>query len=132
MPTAEARIDTDRGGRYLGQLCRHAAAMAGVDGHRGADHGATADHSPAPGGHRDTGHVTVDAQWSDTSGVITFAPHGTCTLEAGESALVVRVDAVDDDKLARIQQIIGSDLDRFGRRDGLVVSWTSAEDAGAA
>lgn len=133
MPTAETRIDTERAGRYLAQLCRHAAAMAETGGHAGAGH-AGAGHAAAAGsgGERDGGHVTVSAQWSDARGVITFAPHGHCTIEAGESALVVRVEAVDDDKLARIQQIIGADLDRFGRRDGLVVSWSSAEGAGAA
>jgi hypothetical protein len=134
MPTAETRIATDRADRYLVQLCRHAAAMAGRGGHRGSD--PSGGHSGGQGGGHgaaeDGGHVTVDAQWTDTHGVITFAPHGSCTVDAGESELVVRIEAVDGDKLARIQQIIGSDLDRFGRRDGLTVSWSTAEDSGVA
>jgi hypothetical protein len=34
MLTAEAQIDTERPGRYLTQLCRHAAAMGCARGHR--------------------------------------------------------------------------------------------------
>lgn len=110
MPTAETRIATDRAPRYLAQLCKHAAAIADTAAHGNGAH---------PGG-----HAGVSAQWTDTRGVITFAPYGTCTLEAGESDLVVRVEAPDDAALTRIRAIVGADLDRFGRRDGLTVSWT--------
>ncbi len=42
MLTAEAQIDTERPGRYLAQLCRHAAAMGGARGHRLRAHAAPA------------------------------------------------------------------------------------------
>jgi hypothetical protein len=113
MPTAETRIATDRATRYLAQLCRHAAAVTRLGTHPGGPHAEAEDHAD----------VTVDAQWSDTRGVIAFAPYGTCTLEAGASELVVRVEAADDAALTRIRRIVAADLDRFGRRDGLAVSW---------
>lgn len=114
MPTAETRIATDRAARYLAQLCRHAAAVTRSGAHPGGPHAGGEDRADA----------TVDAQWSDTRGVIAFAPYGSCTLEAGESELLVRVEAADEAALARIRRIVAADLDRFGRRDGLAVSWT--------
>jgi hypothetical protein len=113
VPTAETRIATDRAARYLEQLCRHAAAMDRLGGHPRGPHAGGEEHPD----------VTVDARWSGTRGVIAFAPYGSCTLEAGESELVVRVEAADEDALARIRRIVAADLDRFGRRDGLAVSW---------
>jgi hypothetical protein len=132
MPSAEARIPTARADRYLIQLCRHAAAMSETEGHRTARH---AGGSPAHGPGEDGGHVQVRSEWSTTGGVITFDPHGRCTITATDAALLMRIDAADEDKLARIRQILTDDLDRFGRRDGLVVTWkpaAPAEDTGAA
>jgi hypothetical protein len=117
MPTAEAHIDTDRPERYLEQICRHAAAMGGGD-HLAQMH---------QGGHPEREGLDVHAEWSDARGAITFAPWGTCVLEAGGSVLTLQIDATDDASLRRIQDILAADLDRFGRRDGLVVTWQDSQ-----
>ncbi|MFF0018044.1 DUF2218 domain-containing protein [Streptomyces sp. NPDC005374] len=129
MPSIEAHIDTARAGRYLVQLCRHAAAMSEAEGHRSGRHGDATAHGPDGGG---DGHVQVRSEWSDTRGVIEFAPHGRCAVDATGTGLDVRIDATDEGRLVRIRQIITEDLDRFGRRDGLVVNWSRIEGAGTA
>ncbi|MGH3377017.1 MAG: DUF2218 domain-containing protein [Actinoallomurus sp.] len=114
MPTAEAHLETDRPSRYLIQLCRHAAAMSGGQGHRVSTHAAPS--------HR---HVRAEAEWSDTHGVLTFDPWGRCTLDATATTLVLRVEAGGEEGLRRIQEVIAADLARFGHRDRLTVSWYS-------
>lgn len=111
MLTSEARVETDRPERYLTQICNHAAAM-GAGGHRMGGHG---DHAQAA--------QEVSAECSETRGVITFAAWGTCVIAAVGSTLTLRVEAADPESLRRIQEVLTRDLDRFGRRDGLVVSW---------
>jgi uncharacterized protein len=93
MPTACARIRTDRASRYLVHLCKHAVAMG------------------------------VSAEWSAAHGVISFGPRGRCTLDATGDALVLTASSDDSGGLRRIQDIITADLGRFGRRDGLTVTW---------
>lgn len=115
MLTADTEITTDRGSRYLVQLCRHAASMASPKGHRLRAH-AGRDAPPA-------GEVQLTADWSDTDGVIRFAPWGRCTLQATANALTVRIDARDEGALSRIQDIITNDLHRFGSRERLIVTW---------
>jgi hypothetical protein len=123
MLTAEVQVEAERASRYLVQLCRHAASMAGTDGHQFRTH--AAGHSPV----RD--QVQVRAEWSETHGVIRFDPWGQCTLEATATALVLRIEATGADGLRQIQDVITSDLGRFGRRDHLRVNWhhTEAPDA---
>ena len=115
MPIAEARIDTDRPSRYLVQFCKHAAAMGSGRGHQLRAHteGASA-----------TDRVTIRAEWSDTSGTVTFDPWGTCHLQAGDTALLVRVQATSHDNLARIEEIVTADLGRFSRQE-LSTTWHS-------
>jgi hypothetical protein len=115
VPIAEARIDTDRPTRYLVQICKHAAAMGSGRGHQLRAHAE---------GVSATGPVTVRAEWSDTSGEVTFAPWGTCHLQAGDTALLVRVQATNDDSLARIEEIVTADLGRFSRQE-LSITWHS-------
>jgi hypothetical protein len=119
MLTAEARIETERASRYLRQLCKHAAAMAGVHGHRIRSH-----DSGDPLGRGEV-HLHVDA--SDDQGIITFDPWGRCTVRASGTTLTVRVDATDQQNLHRIQDIITRDIGRFGRRDQLTVTWQRPE-----
>ena len=107
MPTSETVLRTERPQRYLVQLCRHAAAM----GKTGGGHG---PHTP---------DLHVDAEYSESHGVVTFAPWGQATLDADESTLTVRVEAADEEALQRIQEIVTRDLERFGRRDQLTVTW---------
>lgn len=100
MPIAEARVETNRPSRYLIQLCRHINVRAQA--------------------HSD---VQARVEWSDDTGLASFG-WGQCTLRADPGVLKLRVEAVDDERLQRIKQIITQRLERFGRRDHLTVSWT--------
>jgi hypothetical protein len=117
MVIAEARIETDRAERYLAQICKHAAAMGG-GGHRARLH---------KGDHSDRDELNVHADWSATRGAVTFTPWGTCAIAADGRILTLRVEASDEENLGRIQDILTRDLDRFGRRDRLVVNWQDSQ-----
>jgi hypothetical protein len=112
MFTSEAHVETDRPERYLAQICEHAAAM-GRGGHQARVHG----------GHPEQDELDVRAEWSGARGTVTFAPAGTCTLRADGTVLTLRIEATDPTGVRRIQEILSRDLDRFGRRDDLVVTW---------
>ncbi|GAA3342959.1 hypothetical protein GCM10020358_39900 [Amorphoplanes nipponensis] len=122
MPILQARIHTARATRYLGQFCKHAAAM-GAGGHTSRMHLHTT---------MARGEVHVTADWSDTSGTVTFTPWGRCTLTAADNTLTLRIDATDDDGITRMREIIDRDLQRFSRRDPLTVSWHQPGTPGAA
>jgi hypothetical protein len=114
MPSAEAQVVIDRPTRYLAQLCKHAGAMAG-DRHRPRIH-----QGDFPAQRQTPVHV----EWSDTRGVIA-TPRGRCTVTAEATALRLRIDASDEDGLQNLQKVITRDLDRFGRRDGLTLTWST-------
>jgi hypothetical protein len=122
MPILEAQIETERASRYLVQFCKHAAAM-GSGGHspRMHLHGTVARRE-----------VQVAAQWSDTSGTVTFTPWGLCTLAADAGILTVRIDTADEDGLAQIRDVVTRDLHRFSQRTPLAVCWQRSEDPNAA
>lgn len=111
MPSMEARVPTDRASRYLVQLCRHSEQMSRWR------------HRPpaGPGGGREAVAVR-EVQWSETLGVVRF-DEGEWTLCATGDALLLRVDAVDQQALGRLQQGIAARLATIGRRDRLSVSW---------
>lgn len=109
MPSAEARVPTDRASRYLAQLCRHLGEM-------GRMHGALLAHAGA------RMPEVRQVEWSDDAGVVLFA-RGTCTLHATPDALLLRLDADDEDALADLQRGFGNRLRTIGRRDGLRVEW---------
>ena len=120
MPIAQARIATERPGRYLAQFCKHAAAMGSPRGHRVRRHG---DH---PAAHAD---VQLHAQWSATDGTVSFDPWGRCLLRTESGVLVVRVEAADDQALQRIRDIVTRDLGRFSRHN-LTLDWQRVDAAG--
>jgi hypothetical protein len=119
MDSAEARIATPHAQRYLAQLCRHAAAIGGRGGHlRMLRHKRHGGEMPAHD------QLRIETQSTRTEGTIRLDPYGTCRLTADDGELVVRIEAAEPDKLARIQQILTADLERFGgRREQLVVRW---------
>ncbi|MFI6012171.1 DUF2218 domain-containing protein [Streptomyces sp. NPDC051243] len=89
MLTAEARVETERAGRYLDQLCRHAQQMGRhprcrQDPHDGAD-----AHRP-PAVH--------DVEWSDTDATVRLSL-GRWTLWATQDALVMRIEADTEEDL---------------------------------
>jgi hypothetical protein len=111
MPVAEAHIATPRAERFLTQLCRHAEAMGGRHLHGG-------DGQARP--------EVLNVDYADNEGKIEFS-WGACTLRSTSDTLVVRVEAGDAGQLGRIQGILSADLERFGKRDGLKVSWQGQE-----
>lgn len=111
MPSSEARIETDNAGRYLTQLCRHAAAMAHQGGRLIRRHTPTTDN------------LDLRVESSDTDATITLGSWGRCTVRADAAVLTARIDAADENTLEQIQEIIGSNLNRFGQREGTTVIW---------
>ncbi|MEV7099655.1 DUF2218 domain-containing protein [Amycolatopsis sp. NPDC051045] len=123
MPVAEAHIVTPRAERFLTQLCRHAEAMGGKARHL---HGGDGQVRPE----------VVKVEYAENEGKIAFS-WGDCTLRSTSDTLVVHIEADDADKLTGLQGILTADLERFGQRDGLTVSWpgdpaTKSDPVGAA
>jgi hypothetical protein len=48
---------------------------------------------------------------------------GTCRLSAEPEQLLLLLEATDAANLARMQEIIGGDIERFAGREGLKVEW---------
>jgi uncharacterized protein len=67
-----------------------------------------------------------EAEYGERTGSIRF-PYGLCELRAGESELTLTVSAEDTEALERMEHVVGSHLERFGRGDELAVSWQAHE-----
>lgn len=123
MPTAEAHVETERPSRYLVQLCKHFSNKGRHLGHRPRAHlGGDAQTL------RDMRAVAEQAQveWTDTEGNVSL-PWGRITLRAAPGVLTVRIEAADQEDLKRLQNLLAGHIERFGRRDGLQVSWQRPE-----
>jgi hypothetical protein len=70
----------------------------------------------------------LESSYDESTGSIKF-DQGACELVAGGDQLTLVVAAADAGELARLQGVIGSHLERFGRRDELAVSWQSPAEA---
>ncbi len=93
---SEAHVSTSRSERYAKQLCNHAA------------------------------HMASRAQWRPPQGIIEFPANlGTCRITSEPGRLVLALQSADPDSLSRMQQIIGSDIERFAGREGLTVRWAT-------
>jgi hypothetical protein len=114
MLAAEAEVKTEDPGRYITQLCRHAQQVHRMR-HRPRNHGG--DGGPPP----KVQHV----ECSESSGMISFG-WGQCTMHATPGTLTLRAEAADDESLRRVQDIIARDIERFGKRNQLTVSWQLA------
>ncbi|MFF3462621.1 DUF2218 domain-containing protein [Streptomyces sp. NPDC001984] len=119
MPTAEARVRTDRASRYLTQLCRHLGQM-----------GRMRHRSPVGHGGGEMPPEIRHVEYSDTDGIIRFA-EGRCTLQARSDTLTLRVEADDEDTLQRLQDGIAGRIEKIGRRDRLKVNWQRLQGATA-
>jgi hypothetical protein len=105
MLIAEARVDTERAGRYLVQLCQHVDKMG-----------------------RARPQLQAHAEWSDGRGLISLG-WGRCMLWALPGVLTLRAEAADEDALRRVAYPIGARLVGIGRRDHLTVTWTPPRSA---
>jgi hypothetical protein len=118
MPTAEATIDTPRAARYIAQFAKHAGAMAGTPGRRMRMHG---------GNPLVSGEVNLHVECAADQVVVTFDPWGRATLRARDDRLTVRAEATDQQNLHRIQEILTRNIERFGRRDHLTLTWPGTD-----
>jgi len=64
----------------------------------------------------------LDASFGEDSGYIQF-DFGRCELRAADATLTLEVSASDEESHERMERVVGSHLERFGRRDGLSVAW---------
>jgi hypothetical protein len=64
----------------------------------------------------------VQAEWSETRGIVDFG-WGQCTLQATAGMLTLRAEAADEESLQLVQDIVARDIERFGKRDHLTVTW---------
>jgi hypothetical protein len=55
--------------------------------------------------------------------VLAWGFGGSTTLTVEDDALVLRADAEDAETLDRVKDVTGRHLERFGEKDGLVVTW---------
>jgi hypothetical protein len=107
MLTTESRIETTNATGLLTHLCRHATKMG--------EHGHLRDKHARPD--------VLGVEFSDTHGTLDLS-WGRCVLDADEGTLTVRVEAATEDHLRGIQDIVTADLERFGRRENLTVTWS--------
>ena len=72
-------------------------------------------------------HLGRRTEWT-TEGTTSRAAiaGGTGTVEIGEGVLTLRAEAPDAEALGVVQHVLGSHLERFGQRNELTVTWTSA------
>lgn len=116
MLTAEAVIQTEHPDRYLARLSEHTSKMGHRAGHW-RRHGS--------GG---TPPVIVHSDWSATQGAVTLN-WGQWTAQAGQGRLTLRAQAGDADDLRRIQDMLTTRLQTFGRREHLTVNWQEPRTA---
>jgi hypothetical protein len=64
----------------------------------------------------------VDASFGENTGYIQFE-FGRCELHASDGTLTLQVSAPDPESHERMERVVGSHLERFGRRDELSVTW---------
>jgi hypothetical protein len=117
MPAAEADIPTDHAASYLARLCGHAAKM-GQSGHRPR-------HRRADRGRGDGPPEVRRVERGETEATVTL-DRGQWTMRARPGLLAVRAEAADEEDLRRIQDLLTTRLENFGRREHLTVTWRTA------
>jgi hypothetical protein len=131
MLSSEASVQTSDPGRYLAQFCKHAAAMNEHAPAMSKRH-ALGALAHAGGSVSVGGGVQLRVDCSETIGVVEFTPWGRCTISVdGDSKLLLRADANNADDLRRIQGVISSDLERWGKREDLKVAWREPDSLSA-
>ena len=76
-------------------------------------------------------HLGRRVEWT-TDGAVSTAEiaGGTGVVEVADGVLRLRAQAPDAESLARVQDVLGGHLERFGQRNELVVSWQTGAAAG--
>ncbi|NEK85006.1 DUF2218 domain-containing protein [Blastococcus saxobsidens] len=74
-------------------------------------------------------HLGRKVEFSSQAGTSTaaFFEHGTGSIVVGDGVLTLVAESGTPEGLARVQHVLGDHLQRFGQRDGLVVSWSAAQ-----
>jgi uncharacterized protein len=72
-------------------------------------------------------HLGRRVEWS-TDGATSTARFGDGTgrVVVGDGVLTLHAEAPDAEGLARVQDVLGRHLERFGQRNELVVTWVDA------
>ena len=65
----------------------------------------------------------IAAEYTAERGTLTFE-FGVCSLTAEDGALVLHARGGDEAALARVEDVTGRHLERFGQKDELAVHWT--------
>lgn len=123
MPHAEARIQAGDPSRYLVHLCRHAEKFGEAlrRGHLRFGHsGWRPDHSGAER------PEVLGVEYTGSTGTLRLTC-GTCTMYVEGDTLTLYAEAAGEDDLKRLQDIVTADLERFGQRDDLKVTWSEPE-----
>lgn len=119
MLIAEAVVQAADPGRYLDRLRGHAGKMGTHLGHR-----------PRHQGSGGTPPQIRHSEWSGTAGTVTLN-WGQWTVQATAGTLTLRAEAADETSLRRIQDMLTTRLENFGRREHLTVNWQPPRALGA-
>lgn len=68
-------------------------------------------------------HKHPSISFDDRDATLPF-PFGTCRMHAAGATLTLVGEAADRERLDYLERTMGGHLERFGRRDGLTVTWT--------
>ena len=115
--TAQAVIHTADPARYIARLRRHTARM-GEHAHFVPRHG----RRPADPGSTHTPPRVTHAEWSGTHGTVSMN-WGQWTVQAAPGTLTLHAQAADEEHLKRIQDMLTTRLETFGRREHLTLTW---------
>lgn len=77
------------------------------------------------------GHRLITSAADDGTGLVEFE-RGRCELTPEVGALVLAAAADDAETLARVQDVVGGHLERFGAKAGLRVDWSPVAEEPAA
>lgn len=109
VPTAEATVPTVEPDRYLERLRTHLGKMGTRLGHRPRRHGS---------GMPEVRH----AEWSGSTGTVILS-WGQWTVQSTPGMLRLHAEAADAENLRKIQDMLTTRLENFGRREHLTVTW---------
>ena len=65
----------------------------------------------------------IEVEQSSAGTVLKWGFGGTTTLSVEDGALVMLAAADDGEALDRVTDVTGRHLERFGEKDGLIVTW---------